>query len=94
MTTRVLDRSVSQLTVSDFKDMLCEVIQSTPPPYYLDKDGYMVFREEHDYQVYLSQFPGYLPGEIRAYYINSQGLKARYSDYEFTPEYEQELARS
>ena len=93
MTTRVLDKSVGQLTVSDFKEMLREVIQSTPPPYYLDKDGYMVFRGEYDYQAYLSQFPGRLPSEIRAYYINPQGLKVRYSDYEVTPEYEQELAR-
>jgi len=93
ITLNVLDRSVSQLTISDLEQLFRKVIQSTLPSYYLDEEGYLVFRQEQDYQAYLEQFPKCFPSEIRAYYINPQGFKVCYSDYEFTPEYEQELER-
>ncbi len=61
---------------------------------YLDDEGYWVFADEDAYRRYLNRQKGKLPGEVRAYYLDTHGLKVRYSDWEPTPEKAQELESS
>ncbi|MBI5651776.1 MAG: hypothetical protein HZC40_15235 [Chloroflexi bacterium] len=51
----------------------------------VDTRGYLIFPNETEYAAYLKTQPDKLPSEIKAVYIDPQGFRVRYSDYEPTP---------
>ena len=59
----------------------------------IDAEGYLVFGSEKAYADYLDKQKGKLPGEVRAYFIDEQGFKCRYSDFEPTPNKVEELSK-
>ncbi len=59
----------------------------------VDPRGYLIFPNEEEYAAYLTTQPGKLPSEIKASFIDPQGLRVHYSDYELTPKKARELAK-
>lgn len=57
-----------------------EAGEAQGPTVYIDRKGYVVFSTEEAYADYLSKQEGKLPGEVKACYINAQGLKVTYED--------------
>ncbi len=47
---------------------------------FVDRKGYVVFSSEEAYADYLAKQDGKLPSEVKACYINEQGLKVTYDD--------------
>ncbi len=88
--TYVAERTVGQMSVSELKDLIRQVIREEQS-FHLDDEGYLVFHNEAAYAAYLDTLPDKYPSEIRAYYIDEHGFKVRYSDYEPTPEKAKEL---
>ncbi len=95
MSEVTLDQPLSSITVGDLKelmqDWMREAIAKRRGDYFLDDDGYLVFTTEEAYAAYLDRHEAKLPSEVRAYFIDDQGYKTRYSDWEPTPEYADEL---
>jgi hypothetical protein len=52
----------------------------------LDEDGWLVFTSEEAYARYLACHPDKMPSELKACFIDENGVKAYYSDYELTEE--------
>lgn len=50
------------------------------PTVYVDRKGYIVFSAEEAYADFLTRQDGKLPSEVKACFINAQGLKATYDD--------------
>lgn len=85
-------RQVSDLTVSDFKELVREILrEERHEEYYIDEEGYLVFASEEAYAAYLDKQEGKLPSEVKAYFIDEHGLRVFYSDWEPTPEKAKEL---
>lgn len=59
----------------------------------VDTRGYLIFPNETEYAAYLKTQPDKLPSEIKAVYIDPQGFRVRYSDYEPTPKKARELSK-
>ena len=59
----------------------------------VDPRGYLIFPNEEGYAAYLKTQPGKLPSEIKASFIDLQGFRVHYSDYELTPKKTRELAK-
>jgi predicted flavoprotein YhiN len=57
----------------------------------VDTRGYLIFPNETEYAAYLKTQLDKLPSEIKAVYIDPQGFRVRYSDYEPTPKKSREL---
>jgi len=71
------------------REVLREEIQSV----HVDSRGYIIFPNEEEYAAYLKTQPDKLPSEIKALFIDPQGLRIHYSDYEPTPKKARELRR-
>lgn len=88
------ERPLTSLTLGDLTALLKALIREAVRaelPFYLDADGYLVFRNEQDYAAYLEKQSGRLPSQIKAYYIDDAGWKVYYSDEEFSPEYKKRV---
>lgn len=57
----------------------------------VDSRGYVVFPNEEEYVAYLKTQPDKLPSEIKAYFIDPQGFRVHFGDYEPTPKKAREL---
>jgi len=89
-----LQHHVSNLTIGDLKELIREVIrEELENSFYIDAEGYLVFASEKAYADYLDKQMGKLPGEVRAYFIDEQGFKCRYSDFEPTTKKVEELSK-
>ncbi|MEW5717813.1 MAG: hypothetical protein AB1817_04230 [Chloroflexota bacterium] len=58
---------------------------------HLESRGYLIFPNEAEYAAYLKTQPDKLPSEVKALFIDPQGFRVRYSDYEPTPKKAREL---
>lgn len=89
-----LQHPISNLTVGDLKELIREIIrEERENSFYIDTEGYLVFSSEKDYADYLDKQTEKLPGEVRAYFIDEQGFKYRYSDFELIPKKVEELSK-
>ena len=88
-----LQHPISNLTVGDLKELMREIIREERE-FYIDAEGYLVITSEKAYADYLDKQMGKLPGEVRAYFIDEQGFKCRYSDFELTPKKVEELSKN
>ena len=68
-----------------------ETLREEFAPVSVDPRGYLVFPNEEQYAAYLGAFPDKLPSEVKAYFIDPQGFRVHYSDYEPTPKKAREL---
>jgi len=93
MRETILDRPVASVTLGELVETFREVIREERE-HYIDDEGYLVFSSERAYTEYLGKQKGKLPSEIQAYFIDEQGLKVVYSDYEPIPEKARELAET
>jgi hypothetical protein len=69
-----------------------EVLREEITSVRLDPRGYLIFPNEAEYAAYLETQTGKLPSEVKAYFIDPQGYRVHYSDYEPTPRKARELA--
>jgi len=90
MNAVTLDHVIDSLTLAEIRELVKIAIRDEQP-YFVDEDGYLVFRSEADYAAYLGAWPDMLPSEVKACYLDEHGLKVTYSDWEPTPEKEKEL---
>lgn len=90
-------RSVIQLTANDLKEVVQaavhEALREEIASVHVDSRGYIIFPNEEEYAAYLKTQPDKLPSEIKALFIDSQGFRVHYSDYEPTPKKARELRR-
>jgi hypothetical protein len=78
-------KTVAEMSVEELKELIRQVI-AEQREYFLDEDGWLVFTSEEAYARYLSQHPDKMPSELKACFIDENGVKAYYSDYELTEE--------
>lgn len=93
MREAILEKPIASLTLRELIETFREVIREERE-YYIDDEGYLVFSGERAYAEYLGKQKGKLPSEVQAYFIDENGLKVVYSDYEPTPEKARELAEA
>jgi hypothetical protein len=98
-----LNKPVSQLNVADLKNLIREIFeelireivrQEQRPSYYLDESGHKVFFNEYAYSRFVESHPDKLPSELDASFIDAQGFRCHYSDYELKPLVASRLRRS
>jgi hypothetical protein len=98
-----LDRPVSQLNGKDLKNLIREtfeeilrevVRQEQRPSYYVDEAGHKVFFNEYAYSRFVESHSDKLPSELNASFIDAQGLRCHYSDYELKPSMNSRLRRA
>jgi hypothetical protein len=78
-------RTVAEMSVEELKELIRQVI-AEQREYFLDEDGWLVFTSEEAYARYLACHPDKMPSELKACFIDENGVKAYYSDYELTEE--------
>jgi hypothetical protein len=93
MKEAILDKPVANVTLRELIETFREVIREERE-HYIDAEGYLVFCSERAYTEYLDKQKGKLPSEVRAYFMDEQGVRVVYSDYEPTPEKARELAET
>ncbi len=93
-TSLTLNRPVGQLDVKDLKSLIREIFeelirdivrQEQRPSYYLDEAGHKIFFNEYAYSRFVESHPDKLPSELNASFIDAQGFRCHYSDYELKP---------
>lgn len=98
-----LNKPVGQLDVKDLKSLIREtfeelireiVRQEQRPSYYLDEAGHKIFFNEYAYSRFVESQPNKLPSELNASFIDAQGFRCHYSDYELKPSVISRLKRS
>ncbi|MCI0695639.1 hypothetical protein L0337_27010 [candidate division KSB1 bacterium] len=101
--TSTLNKPVARLNAKDFKNLIREtfeellreiVRQEQRPSYYLDESGHKVFFNEYAYSRFVESHPSKLPSELNASFIDAQGFRCHYSDYELKPSVVSQLRRS
>lgn len=84
-----------ELTADDLKEIVRsavrEVLREEITSVRLDSRGYLIFPNEAEYAAYLETQKDKLPSEVKALFIDEQGFRVRYSDYEPTPKKAREL---
>jgi len=78
-------KTVAEMSVEELKELIRQVI-AEQREYFLDEDGWLVFTSEEAYARYLACHPDKMPSELKACFIDENGVKAYYSDYELTEE--------
>ena len=78
-------KTVAEMTVDELKELIRQVV-AEQREYFLDEDGWLVFTSEEAYVRYLERHPDKMPSELKACFIDENGVKAYYSDYELTEE--------
>lgn len=90
-------RTVSALTPRDLEQIVQRAVRQALhdeiKSVRVDPRGYLIFPNEKEYAAYLKTQTGKLPSEIKAYFIDPQGFRMHYSDYEPTPKKARELAK-
>ncbi|MGH7601333.1 MAG: hypothetical protein ACREOI_33660 [bacterium] len=98
-----LNKPLARLNAKDFKnliretfeDLLREIVrQEQRPSYYLDESGHKVFFNEYAYSRFVESQSSKLPSELNASFIDAQGFRCHYSDYELKPSVVSQLRRS
>lgn len=98
-----LNKPVARLNAKDLKNLIREtfeellreiVRQEQRPSYYLDESGHKVFFNEYAYSRFVESQPSKLPSELNASFIDAQGFRCHYSDYELKPFVASRLRRS
>jgi hypothetical protein len=81
MEKTILDRSVSDLTVDELRNIIREIIQEEAfTRWRTDSEGNRIFLLEEDYALYLAEHKNRFPSEVEAYYIDDQGFTVQYAD--------------
>jgi hypothetical protein len=97
------NKPVSRLNTKDFKNLIREtfedllrdiVRQEQRPSYYLDESGHKVFFNEYAYSRFVESQSSKLPSELNASFVDAQGFRCHYSDYELKPSVASRLRRS
>jgi len=78
-------KTVAEMSVEELKELIRQVI-AEQREYFLDEEGWLVFTSEEAYARYLERHPDKMPSELKACFIDENGVKAYYSDYELTEE--------
>ena len=78
-------KTVAEMSIEELKELIRQVI-AEQREYFLDEDGWLVFTSEEAYARYLACHPDKMPSELKACFIDENGVKAYYSDYELTEE--------
>ncbi|MFA0760568.1 MAG: hypothetical protein HZLCBSQH_000669 [Candidatus Fervidibacterota bacterium] len=78
-------KTVAEMSVEELKELIRQVI-AEQREYFLDEEGWLVFTSEEAYTRYLERHPDKMPSELKACFIDENGVKAYYSDYELTEE--------
>lgn len=90
-------RPIEQLTAEDLREIVRTAVQDAlhdqVTSVRVDPRGILIFPNESQYAAYLKTQPGKLPSEFNACFIDSQGFRVRYSDYEPTPKKTRELKK-
>jgi hypothetical protein len=95
MATGITTRSVAEIAVDDLKEIIREVMREEQRrEYVLDDRGYLIFATEQAYADYLAKQEGRRPSEVRARFLDEQGFRCYYSDWEPTTRKVKELERS
>jgi hypothetical protein len=98
-----LDQPISQLNVRELKSLIHETFEELVreivrreqrPSYYLDESGHKIFFNEYAYSRFVESHSDKLPSELNASFIDTQGLRCHYSDYELKPSVVSRLRRS
>jgi hypothetical protein len=78
-----------------FEELIREIVrQEQRPSYYIDESGHKVFFNEYAYSRFVESHPDKLPSELNASFIDAQGFRCHYSDYELKPAVASRLHRS
>lgn len=90
-----MNRSVKQMTAAEIKELVANAVRETLreelTAVHVDSRGYLIFPNETSYVAFLKTQPDKLPSEIKAYFMDEQGLRVHYSDFELTPKKSREL---
>ncbi len=85
-----MNRSVKQMTAAEMKELVSSAVRETLraelTAVHVDSRGYLIFPDEAAYATFLETQPDKLPSEVRASFLDPQGLRVHYSDYEPTPQ--------
>lgn len=77
---------LQQIIRSTFTELIREIVrQEQRPSYYVDDAGHKIFFNEYSYSRFVEGHPGKRPSELRASFIDAQGYRCHYSDYEMKP---------
>ena len=81
MEKTILDRSVSDLTVDELRNIIRDIIREEGfTRWRTDSEGNRIFLSEDDYALYLAEHKNKFPSEVKAYYIDNQGFTVQYAD--------------
>lgn len=90
-----LNRAVKQMTAAEMKELVSnavrEALRDELTAVHVDSRGYLIFPTEAAYAAFLDTQPDKLPSEVKAYFLNPDGLRVHYSDYELIPKKAREL---
>ena len=95
-----LESIITRTVREEVNEAISKVIQNyglKSRDYYLDEEGYLVFKSENEYSDYLNTQKDKFPSEIRAYFLDEQGYKCFYDDESKIPlkeEFEKDLEDS
>jgi len=78
-------KTIAEMSVDELRELIRQIV-AEQREYFLDEDGWLVFTNEEAYARYLTRHPDKMPSELRACFIDENGVKAYYSDYELTEE--------
>ena len=91
-----MQRTISAMTPHDLEQVIQRAVRQALrdeiKSVQVDPRGYLIFPNEEEYAAYLKMQPDKLPSEVKAYFIDPQGFRVHYSDYELTPKKARELA--
>lgn len=75
------------------QDAMRQVLREEITSVRVDARGYLIFPNEAEYAAYLETQPDKLPSDVKASYIDPQGFRVHYSDYEPTLKKARELRK-
>lgn len=88
-------KAIKELTADDLQAIVQkavhEAMRAEITSVRVDSRGYLIFPNEAEYAAYLETQKGKLPSEVKAVFIDAQGFRVRYSDFEPTPKKAKEL---
>jgi hypothetical protein len=90
-------RSLGQLTAEDLKSIVRmavhEALRDEMAAVQMDSRGYLLFANESEYVTYLKTQTDKLPSQVKACFVDPQGFRVRYSDFEPTSLKKRKLAK-
>jgi len=67
-------KTVAEMSVEELKELIRQVI-AEQREYFLDEEGWLVFTSEEAYTRYLERHPDKMPSELKACFIDENGVK-------------------